>query len=167
MIKIRRSHDRLIFIMEITIPRKTVFILRRGPVENVLPASLLIYAYMAYITMIVTEVLVPNWCQVISKHHANSIVHILLHELYCITHMLGYSHQRYTVQERLGCQEPVDYWVLWVSIFCLLTSITLYSLSLTHWGRDKWPPFRRRPFQMHFLEWKCVIFAYDFTEVCC
>ena len=30
--KIRRSGDRLIFIMEITIPGKTVFILRRGPV---------------------------------------------------------------------------------------------------------------------------------------
>ena len=31
IIKIRRSGDRLIFIMEITIPGKTVFILRRGP----------------------------------------------------------------------------------------------------------------------------------------
>ena len=27
---------------------------------------------------------------------------------------------------------------------------------LTHWGRDKWTPFRRRHFQMHFLEWKCL-----------
>ena len=26
----------------------------------------------------------------------------------------------------------------------------------THWGRDKWPPFSRRHFQMHFLEWKCI-----------
>ena len=26
--------------------------------------------------------------------------------------------------------------------------------TLTHWGRDKWTPFRRRHFQMHFLEWK-------------
>ena len=31
IIKIRRSHDLLIFIMEIPIPGKTVFILRRGP----------------------------------------------------------------------------------------------------------------------------------------
>ena len=31
IIKIRRSHDRLIFIMEIHIPGKTVFILRQGP----------------------------------------------------------------------------------------------------------------------------------------
>ena len=31
MIKIRRSHDRFIFIMEIPIAGKTVFILRRGP----------------------------------------------------------------------------------------------------------------------------------------
>ena len=28
--------------------------------------------------------------------------------------------------------------------------------KLTHWGRDKWTPFRRRNFQMHFLEWKCL-----------
>ena len=30
------------------------------------------------------------------------------------------------------------------------------SPLLTHWGRDKWTPFRRRHFQMHFLEWKCI-----------
>ena len=28
--------------------------------------------------------------------------------------------------------------------------------SLTYWGRDKWTPFRRRHFQMYFLEWKCL-----------
>ena len=27
---------------------------------------------------------------------------------------------------------------------------------LTHWGRDKWMPFRRWHFQLHFLEWKCL-----------
>ena len=27
------------------------------------------------------------------------------------------------------------------------------------------PPFLRRPLPMHFLEWKCINFAYDFTEV--
>ena len=29
---------------------------------------------------------------------------------------------------------------------------------LTHWGRDKWPPFSRRYLQMHFLKWKCINF---------
>ena len=29
---------------------------------------------------------------------------------------------------------------------------------LTHWGRDKRPPFSRRHFQMDFLEWKCMNF---------
>ena len=29
-------------------------------------------------------------------------------------------------------------------------------LSLTHCGRDKWTPFGRRHFQVHFLEWKCL-----------
>ena len=32
------------------------------------------------------------------------------------------------------------------------------STVLTHWGQDKWPPFFRRHFQMHFLEWKCINF---------
>ena len=29
---------------------------------------------------------------------------------------------------------------------------------LTHWGRDKSSPFRRRYFQVHFLEWKVLNF---------
>ena len=28
----------------------------------------------------------------------------------------------------------------------------------THWGRDKWTPFRRWHFQTHSLEWKCYNF---------
>ena len=31
-------------------------------------------------------------------------------------------------------------------------------MLLTQWGRDKWRPFSRRHFQMHFLEWKCINF---------
>ena len=30
----------------------------------------------------------------------------------------------------------------------------------------KLPPFCKRHFQMHFLEWKCMNFALDFIEVC-
>ena len=37
---------------------------------------------------------------------------------------------------------------------------------LSHWGRDKWPPFPRRHFQMDFLEWKCMNFDWNLTEVC-
>ena len=29
-----------------------------------------------------------------------------------------------------------------------------HCTELTHWGRDKWTPFRRRHFQAYFLEWK-------------
>ena len=46
-------------------------------------------------------------------------------------------------------QEPVS--------SCHSVWLTHWSLGdLTHWGRDKWTPFRRRHFQMPFLEWKCV-----------
>ena len=49
-----------------------------------------------------------------------------------------------------------------INIFMCLTFVNhivmLYcvEISLTHWGRGKWTPFRRRHFQMHFLEWKCL-----------
>ena len=38
----------------------------------------------------------------------------------------------------------------------ILCVITFLCGDLTHWGRDKWTPFRRRHFQMHFLERKCL-----------
>ena len=44
-----------------------------------------------------------------------------------------------------------------------LWMLGLYSLKLP---RTKWPPFRRRYFQMHFLEWKCIDSDSYFTEVC-
>ena len=40
------------------------------------------------------------------------------------------------------------------------------SCDLTHWGRDKWTPFRRRHFQLHFPEWKCLNSDYNITEIC-
>ena len=30
------------------------------------------------------------------------------------------------------------------------------AITLTHWGREKWPTFPRRHFQMYFLHWKCL-----------
>ena len=33
-------------------------------------------------------------------------------------------------------------------------------------AETKWPPFCRRSFQMHFLEWKYMNFNQYFTEVC-
>ena len=46
------------------------------------------------------------------------------------------------------------------------TCITVIYFHLTHWGRDKWTPFGRRYFQVHFLEWKCLNSYKNFTEVC-
>ena len=39
------------------------------------------------------------------------------------------------------------------------TIIAWYVQLLTHWGRDKWRPFCRRHFQMHFQEYKWLNFA--------
>ena len=42
---------------------------------------------------------------------------------------------------------------------------TLWSLE--HIGPEtKWPPFCRGHFHMHFLQWKCLNFNYNFAEVC-
>ena len=40
------------------------------------------------------------------------------------------------------------------------------TYQLTHWGRDKMAAIFQTIFQMHFLEWKCMNFVKDFTEVC-
>ena len=40
------------------------------------------------------------------------------------------------------------------------------TFLLTHWGQDKMAAISRRHFQMYFLEWKCMNFDYNFTEVC-
>ena len=33
-------------------------------------------------------------------------------------------------------------------------------------AKTRWPSFSRRHFQMHFIEWRCLNFAWYFTEVC-
>ena len=34
------------------------------------------------------------------------------------------------------------------------------------WQETKWTPFRRRHFQVHFREWKCLNYNQNLTEVC-
>ena len=62
---------------------------------------------------------------------------------------------------------PESTWLLLetVSVLCLqshwLWDVPPHALiagMLTHWGRDKWTLFRRRHFQLHFLEWQCLNF---------
>ena len=43
-------------------------------------------------------------------------------------------------------------YVLSQSLQCCMLYHVILDDGLTHWGRDKWPPFSRRHFQMHFLE---------------
>ena len=54
-------------------------------------------------------------------------------------------------------------------LFCVWFVVSLFSIhsllpfraNLTHWGRDKWTPFRRRHIQMHFREWKYMNFDWN------
>ena len=42
-----------------------------------------------------------------------------------------------------------------------------YSVRTEHIeAKVKLPPFCRPHFQMHFLEWKCINFTWNFTEIC-
>ena len=50
----------------------------------------------------------------------------------------------------------------WDKIAAILQTTT----SLTHLPWTKWPPFRRRHVQTHFLEWKYFNFKQYFIEIC-
>ena len=46
---------------------------------------------------------------------------------------------------------------------------SLRNVGAYRWNdgtKDKWLPFRRRQFQIQFLEWKCMNIDWNFTEVC-
>ena len=47
-------------------------------------------------------------------------------------------------------------------IFCHLLALhrqpNVLTVTLTHWVREKWPPFSRRHFEMHFLKWTYMSF---------
>ena len=47
----------------------------------------------------------------------------------------------------------------------LLNQVPITNRYLTHWGRDKMADISQMTFEMHFLEWKCINFIYDFTDV--
>ena len=55
----------------------------------------------------------------------------------------------------------------WLGGQILLHPCGLYHMEvhLTHWGREKWTPFSRQHFQMHYLQRKWVNFYQNFTEV--
>ena len=50
-------------------------------------------------------------------------------------------------------------WCLCCLIWYLQTILQIETVT-------KWSTFRRRPFQMHFLQWKYLNFDSNFTEVC-
>ena len=53
-----------------------------------------------------------------------------------------------------------------VELIVMSLIVWLQTPQLTHLTLAKWPPVRRRRFQMHFLEWKCMNFDLNFIEVC-
>ena len=76
------------------------------------------------------------------------------------------------VQTRAGTRPPDGNYGIYavdcemVSDFILLVWYpTQHSCSNKHIEAETtWPPFLRGHVQMHFLEWKCIIFNWNFTE---
>ena len=59
--------------------------------------------------------------------------------------------------------------VLWAYAMCyqIILFRCRYILCYQHIEtKTEWPPFRKRNFQMHFLEWKCTNFEWNLTEFC-
>ena len=55
-----------------------------------------------------------------------------------------------------------------VIVMIIMATLCLprYLGKVAHTDWTKWPPFHRRYIQMCFLEWKCMNFTDDFTEIC-
>ena len=41
--------------------------------------------------------------------------------------------------------------------YCFIGPLRTNSRNITQWGRDKMTGISKRPFQSHFLEWKCMV----------
>ena len=68
-----------------------------------------------------------------------------------------------------------SYWRMYASpgldelkiIFTITPPLQKFAKLCYHIEAEtRWSTFSRRYFQMHLLEWKCMNFDYDFTEVC-
>ena len=72
-------------------------------------------------------------------------------------------------ENHLSCYDDShseDKMAIRIYYLCNGNSYTGKMVSLHIGAKIKWLPFRRQYFQMHFLEWKCMNFDQDFTEVC-
>ena len=58
--------------------------------------------------------------------------------------------------------------IIYTNIYspCVSTQLILYNNHIQHIEAEtRWPPFFRRHFRTHFLEWKCYNIGHNFTEV--
>ena len=82
--------------------------------------------------------------------HSNTVIASVM---FCVVYPVKYSHgSQYTMGYcgYLPMNLPLSFW------HQMFIGGKDYQILLTHWGRDKWTPFRRRHFQLHFPEWKCL-----------
>ena len=128
-----------------------------------------------------------SWGYIQSGNHANQwstmivtlllimlLYHILMIYTYCVFEFYTYNlclhhagclnvDQALRVYLRIQCSVVIAN----QSVFkILIMDAHVLLCYLTHWRREKWTPFSRRHFQMHFLQWKCTNFYWNFTEVC-
>ena len=149
IIKIRRSGDRLIFIMEITIPGKTVFILRRGPIPWPIstPQEICIRFPLCYVLSVLLGLGTKISEGVLDKIFRIVLPFFLLSYYFCHT-LCGINKN---VGFRVDCIKEslhgktiiVCQVIRWMNAFrTLYKRNTLVAMvtticTLTHWGRYK------------------------------
>ena len=83
------------------------------------------------------------------KHQSSNNSHVVTFKTcYKVTKGAVRSHR---ISCTMAFAKLVWYKLSHFKVCCLFSK---HATGLTQWGRDKWTPFRRRHFQMHFLEWK-------------
>ena len=89
----------------------------------------------------------------------NHFYDLLMSHVHSLTRQKRAFHAYITTNTNLSIA-----WIVELIVMSLI--IWLQTPQLTHLTLAKWPPVRRRRFQMHFLEWKCMNFDLNFIEVC-
>ena len=122
----------------------------------------------------------PHWfiCPITIEFKKFNLVTSVLNTN-CLVHVHTQKHTQNVVADKYFRKKQI-FSHMWIGNIdkkvqkCIHSGYSLvfnnsFLASLTHClikAETKWWPFRRRYFQMHFLQLKCFNFDYNFTEVC-
>ena len=97
-----------------------------------------------------------HWVHAWMYHHWQTILHVWCRAEHELQPWKVNEPLNSLVQHRSNSSADA----LQLLLCCALPLIKLIE------AETKWSPFRRWHLEMHFLEWKCINFDYDFIECC-